>query len=813
MPDESLSGLASQPECAGVSGTAASQSWKGFDLLAWIILAVINVICFAGVLNCYFLADDFLHISFLYKTLSTHPELLLLKLNAPWQDPSIHLFVRPLTELSLALDYLLWKTNAFGFHITNLVLQIASSICVYGITMRILRGFPRRQAFTAALMSGALFAASPLHGEVVAWVIGRTDGLCGMFYLLSLWLFMRHFQDRRRGCPAASLLCFAISMLSKEMAISLPVVAGLFAFLFCDARGLSLPVRFVQAWRASAAYLVVVAGYLAVRFALIGTVVGGYVGSLGSSMTEHWWFRMQPACFMPLLYPMNTAVLHPHGRISLALHCLYLLIGALILLRAIKQPWAPQLLKNLAFVAGFFILSALPVVQSWYITQQLTGSRYAYIPSAPLYMLLALIAYPLYPKESGGTPDRRLSLAAAGLLTAFVCLFTVIAIRHNEVWMAASREMLAMQQEIVNRASQRNGGRKIVILNLPLQAKGAHLFYNFDEFKQLLTPPVCKSDLTGNLAALETREYSNRDLLNMSRLREIERRGDCETLLWNESSRRIEPVSVEQRAAWNGDEAREAPALRLVSAGRIHEDDVEEERSTYSVEQPSFAPACGFLEVTAVAPEHNLLLGLTAPTSILSLTWEPDRSELFGPAVRVLQELSQDGKPHTYVLAVGEHKSWCFAGKIDRIHISFPQASIGARVLSARLLKPRPLVPELRADPLMCKDRGDGMHVVNGGAAVLTCDASHVEGAAGVLAEVSRNYNEFEHYTGTFRDCSPSPHAMARLRFGSLKATVRLPVSLFPSPGWYQVRVAGIRPDGSIAGYFSDPVFLSIQDQ
>jgi Tfp pilus assembly protein PilF len=67
----------------------------------------------------------------------------------------------------------------------------------------------RTVAFAAAL----LYAVHPIHTEAVSWVVGRAELLAAGF-LFAGWIL--HLRDR----PVASLVCFALALLSKESALA-----------------------------------------------------------------------------------------------------------------------------------------------------------------------------------------------------------------------------------------------------------------------------------------------------------------------------------------------------------------------------------------------------------------------------------------------------------------------------------------------------------------------------------------------------------------------------------------------------------------
>ena len=155
-----------------------------------------------------------------------------------WMFTTFHMgHWMPLTWLSLGLDYLLWGMNPAGYRATNLLLHGANAAAVYLVSLRLLR---RVLAHASAAREGAiragaagaalLFALHPLRVESVAWATERRDLLCALFYLLAILAYLRALngwpsrQAPERPWYAWSLLLFALALLSKSMAVSLPVV-------------------------------------------------------------------------------------------------------------------------------------------------------------------------------------------------------------------------------------------------------------------------------------------------------------------------------------------------------------------------------------------------------------------------------------------------------------------------------------------------------------------------------------------------------------------------------------------------------------
>jgi hypothetical protein len=142
----------------------------------------------------------------------------------------------PLTWMTLGLDYLLWGMDPTGYHLTNVLLHTANALLVYFIALRLLTltlSTSRIEPWGLRIGAGCaalLFGVHPLRVESVAWATERRDVLCGVFYLLAVHLYLRYWERRlardryERRWYAGSVACHAAALLSKSMAVTLPVL-------------------------------------------------------------------------------------------------------------------------------------------------------------------------------------------------------------------------------------------------------------------------------------------------------------------------------------------------------------------------------------------------------------------------------------------------------------------------------------------------------------------------------------------------------------------------------------------------------------
>ena len=127
----------------------------------------------------------------------------------------------PLTWLSYMLDCQLYHRWLGGHHATNLILHILSSVLLFLLLERMTRAFWR-----SALVA-ALFAWHPLHVESVAWLSERKDVLCTVFWMLTLWAYIRYAEEckmqnaKRKNIYVLALVFFVLGLMAKPMLVTL----------------------------------------------------------------------------------------------------------------------------------------------------------------------------------------------------------------------------------------------------------------------------------------------------------------------------------------------------------------------------------------------------------------------------------------------------------------------------------------------------------------------------------------------------------------------------------------------------------------
>ena len=141
----------------------------------------------------------------------------------------------PLSNTTLWLEWRLWGTKPTGYHVTNLLLHVATALLLWSLLQKL--------SIPGAFLAAILFTLHPVNVESVAWIAQRKDLLAVLFFLLSIFWYLKadrpsalsdHSPHPERTADLQprgaarwywlSLLAFVLAMLSKGSVAILPLV-------------------------------------------------------------------------------------------------------------------------------------------------------------------------------------------------------------------------------------------------------------------------------------------------------------------------------------------------------------------------------------------------------------------------------------------------------------------------------------------------------------------------------------------------------------------------------------------------------------
>jgi len=145
---------------------------------------------------------------------------------------------RPLLNLSFALNHAVGGQAVAGYHAVNLAIHLLAALVLAGIVRRTFESAPLAASYGAVarplgFFAALLWALHPLLTGAVTYLSQRAESLMGLWYLLTLYAFIRATTSARpAGWLVASVAAGACGMLTKEVMMTAPVIVLLYDRVF-----------------------------------------------------------------------------------------------------------------------------------------------------------------------------------------------------------------------------------------------------------------------------------------------------------------------------------------------------------------------------------------------------------------------------------------------------------------------------------------------------------------------------------------------------------------------------------------------------
>ena len=304
--------------------------------------------------------------------------------NVVWAFTSFHeANWHPLTWLSHMADCQLFGLNSGPHHLVNVALHAANVLLLFWLLQRA-TGAVWRSFFVAAL-----FAVHPLNVETVAWVAERKSLLCTLFSLLTIAAYGWYVRRPDWKKYLVVVVAFALALMSKPMAVSLPLVLLLLDYWPLE-RYEDLPFRrkWVRLSLEKLPLLLMSAASSAVT--MVAQRSGGAVADASVLPLS---VRLENAIVSYVAYigktvwPAKLAVFYPHPEHSLPWSDV---IAAAVILVAITMAVLYFHRARYLAVGWFlFVITLIPVIGIVQVGRQAMADRYAYVPCIGLFIIIA----------------------------------------------------------------------------------------------------------------------------------------------------------------------------------------------------------------------------------------------------------------------------------------------------------------------------------------------------------------------------------------------------------------------------------------
>ncbi len=306
---------------------------------------------------------------------------------------------RPVVNVSFALNYAFSGENVWSYHALNLAIHAAAALTLFGLLRRTFAclqlKLPAFNREAAAFAAASLWALHPLQTESVTCIAQRTESLCGLFYLLTLYTFARAtgvgghvpVPARRRLWFLVSLTVCALGMATKEVMVTAPVLVFLYDRTF-------VARSFLAAWRARRVYYVALAATWLVLLALLVLNSGARGASAGFALGVSPWDYLLKQCEALVLYLRLSLWPHPlvldYGTALPRSLAEVWWQGPLVLALLAATLWSLVRRPMLGFAGAWFFLILSPSSSVVPLVTQTMAEHRLYLPLAAIIALLVV---------------------------------------------------------------------------------------------------------------------------------------------------------------------------------------------------------------------------------------------------------------------------------------------------------------------------------------------------------------------------------------------------------------------------------------
>ncbi len=324
---------------------------------------------------------------------------------------------QPVTTLCFAVEYSLFRSNPSGYHIVSLLFHLLNITLVFWLIFRLMK------KKDIALIVALLFAVHPMFVEAVAWVSARSTLLYSFFYLSSVISYLYYLQHNSIKYLITSILFFILSVLSKSMAVTLPIL-----LLLCDFyRNRKLLSEQVILEKIPFVILSFTFGLVTIllRESAIEQTVGRF-----SIIDRFFLVPYQLLWYVgKFVVPINLSAYYPNPvKINGFLPVYYYFSPIVLPLLVLIIFKLNKLRKEITFSILFFIITISIVLKVYDFGDQIVTDRYTYIPYIGLFLIIGIIYKQVTDQNCNLLKPIQI------VLLCLVLLFAVLTFNRVKIW-------------------------------------------------------------------------------------------------------------------------------------------------------------------------------------------------------------------------------------------------------------------------------------------------------------------------------------------------------------------------------------------
>ena len=383
---------------------------KTVMLASVVLIIILGLAVYANSLNGKFIYDDgaLIERNMVIKDLSVLPKVFTEDIGKPAGVK--YAYYRPLQMVTYAIDYFIWKSNPFGYHLTSVLLHILVALCIYWLIYALF------EDMAIAVLTAVFFVVHPIHTTVVSYISTRAESLCLLLLLTSFIFYIKSLKTNSVIAYIIMISSYFLALLSKENALILPALLLLYHYTFKE----KLRAReFLSISGIAVVYILVRITVL--KFLIIGLQPNGTL------------LQRIPGFFVALTTYLNLMFLPSglhieYGRDLFTFADLRTISGILISIVILVLAFKARKNGRLVFLGlSLFIITLLPVSNVLFPMNAYMSENWLYLPSIGLFLIWAGFLGRLYKKE-------RLRVFALILTACSLVFYSYLTVRQNQTW-------------------------------------------------------------------------------------------------------------------------------------------------------------------------------------------------------------------------------------------------------------------------------------------------------------------------------------------------------------------------------------------
>ncbi len=335
-------------------------------------------------------------------------------------------YYRPFMYMVFMLNYRVSGLNPLAFHGVNVLFHAGVSVLVFILAGTLFREFCSSTSTSylfPSFAAGTLFAAHPVHTEAVSWVSGLPELAFVFFLLLSLYLYIRS-KEIYSTAYIFSVLSFFVATLSKETALTLPIILVAYDLSFRKAQ-----YNLSDYLKRYAPFLFVTGMYFLLRFQALGAFAPHkHHTELNTYQHIINVFPLFSQYLEKLLLPINLNAFHVFHPISSLFEVKGILSVCVAIAFAASAFLSWRKNRSVFFCLALVAIPLLPVLYIAGVGENAFAERYLYLPSVGFVFLISMAIMWAQVRMPGGAKG----FAAIPLvITGFYSIGTI---NRNKDW-------------------------------------------------------------------------------------------------------------------------------------------------------------------------------------------------------------------------------------------------------------------------------------------------------------------------------------------------------------------------------------------